>query len=99
MAPLGDAVRLVDCEQRHPAPVEQPLGALGAQPLRGQVEQVQLIGEERLLDGLPLVRILGGIEESGPDPERGQRVDLVLHQAMSGEITTPVPSRTSAGIW
>ncbi len=80
VAPLGDAVRLVDREERHLALVEEALRALGAQPLGGQVQQVQLAGEEELLDGAPLVEALGGVEEPGPHPERGERVYLVLHQ-------------------
>lgn len=69
VAPLGDTVRLVDGEERHLAPVEEPLGALGAEALGSQIEQVELVGEEGLLDGLPLVRILGRIEEAYPHPE------------------------------
>ncbi len=84
VTPLGDAVRLVDREERDRPPVEQPLGALGAQALGGQVEQVQLAAEERLLDRLPLVRVLRRVEESGPHPEGGQRVHLVLHQRDEG---------------
>ena len=45
--PLGHAVRLVDGEQRDRAAVEQPQRRLGAQPLRRQVEQVELAGERR----------------------------------------------------
>ena len=78
--PLGHAVRLVDGEQRDRAPVEQRHGGLGAQPLRGQVEQVQVAGQERGLHLAPLGRFLGGIQEAGPDAERPHGVHLVLHQ-------------------
>ncbi len=78
--PLGHAVRLVDGEQRDPAPVEQPHRRLGAQPLRRQVEQVQLAGQEGGLDLAPFARVLGGVQEPGPDAERPQGVHLVLHQ-------------------
>ena len=80
VAPLGHAVRLVDGEQRDLAAVQQPHRRLGPQPLRRQVEQVELAGQERRLDPPPLVRVLGRVEEPGPHPQRGQRVDLVLHQ-------------------
>ena len=78
--PLGHAVRLVDREQRDPAAIEQPHRRFGPQPLRRQVEQVQLAGQERRLDPPPLARLLGRVEEPGPHALRGQRVHLVLHQ-------------------
>ena len=78
--PLGHAVRLVDREQRDPAAIEQPHRRFGPQPLRRQVEQVQLARQERRLDPPPLARLLGRVEEPGPHAQRGQRVHLVLHQ-------------------
>ena len=43
-------MRLVDGEQRDRAAVQQRGGRLDAQPLRGQVEQVEFAGDERALD-------------------------------------------------
>ena len=73
-------MRLVDGEQRDRAAVEQPERGLRPQPLRRQVEQVELPGEEGRLDLAALARLLGGVEEPGPHAERRQRVDLVLHE-------------------
>ena len=80
VTPLGHAVRLIDGEQRHRAAVEQPQGGLGPQPLRRQVEQVELAVQEGVLDPAALVGILRGVEEAGPHAEHGQRVHLVLHE-------------------
>ena len=82
--PLGYAVRLVDGEQGHRAPVEQRHGGLGTQPLRGQVEQVQVAGQECGLHLAPLGRLLGRVQEAGPDAERPHGVHLVLHQRDEG---------------
>jgi hypothetical protein len=46
VAPLRDAVRLVDGEQRDAAAPEQFQRALGEQPLGGDVEQVELACEQ-----------------------------------------------------
>ena len=80
VSPLGHAVRLVDGEQRDRAAVEQPQRGFGPQPLRRQVEQVELAVHERVLDPAPLVGVLRRVEESRPHAEHGQRVDLILHE-------------------
>ena len=80
VSPLGHAVRLVDGEQRDLGPVQQAYRGLGLQPLRGQVQQVQLAGQQRVLGGPALGRVLGRVQEAGPHAQRGQRVHLVLHQ-------------------
>ncbi len=80
VSPLRHAVRLVDREQGHRAPVEQPQRRVGPQPLRGQVEQVELAVSERVLDPAPFVQILGRVQEPGSHAQHGQRVDLVLHE-------------------
>ncbi len=46
VAPLRDAVGLVDGEQRQRRAVEQTEHPLGHQPLRRDVEQVELAGEQ-----------------------------------------------------
>jgi hypothetical protein len=78
--PLRHAVRLVDGEQRDRAAVEQPQRRFGAEPLRRQVEQVQLAVHERVLDAPPRIGILGRVEEARLHAEHVQRVDLVLHE-------------------
>ena len=60
--------------------VEQPQRRLDPQPLGREVEQVELAREERRLDGAALERVLRGVEEPGAHAQRGQRVDLILHQ-------------------
>ena len=99
VAPLRHAMRLVDGEQRDPRPVEQREAARRQQPLRRDVEQVEIAGEQPLLD-------LGGFVESQRRIQH-RRVDAGLAQrrtwscisAISGETTMPQPSRSSAGIW
>ena len=78
--PLGHAVRLVDREQRDLPLLEQRDRGRRAERLGCQVEQVELAGPELGRHHLPLARILGRVEEAGPNAERPQRVDLVLHQ-------------------
>ena len=78
--PLGHAVRLVDREQRHLAPLEQPQRRVGPQPLRSQVQQVELAVQEGILDAAAGIRILGRVQEIRPHAEQPQRVDLVLHE-------------------
>ncbi len=48
-------MRLVDREQRDPPAVEQLERGLGAEPLGGEVEQVELPGQERGLNPCALV--------------------------------------------
>ncbi|CFE02616.1 Uncharacterised protein [Bordetella pertussis] len=84
MPPLRDAVRLVDGEQGDAPALEQLQAAVGQQALRRHVEQVQLAGQECLLDLARHAPILGGIEKRGPHPQFGQGVDLVLHQGDQG---------------
>jgi hypothetical protein len=73
-------VRLVDREQGDAATVEQPLGRRDAEPLRCDVQQVEVAGDERALDFLALPRLLRRVEEPRAHAERAQGVDLVLHQ-------------------
>ena len=80
VAPLGDAVRLVDGEQRDAAAFEQVRGGRNAESLGGEVEQVELAREEERLDHPAFVEVLRGVEEARADAERGERVDLILHE-------------------
>lgn len=80
VAPLGNAVRLVNCEERDfhaPQPLQK---YLTREPLGRDVEQLQL---PRAQVGIQALRLLGG--EAGVEPRRcyaacTQRVDLVFHQ-------------------
>ena len=78
--PLRHAVRLVDREHRDLGGVEQPQGGVGPQPLRREVEQVELAGPELLLDDVAGPRVLRRVEEVGADAELAQRLHLVLHE-------------------
>ena len=51
-----------------------------AEALGGEVEQVELAREEERLDHPALVEVLRRVEEGRADAERGERVDLVLHE-------------------
>ncbi len=73
-------MRLVDREQADRGLVEQAQGRGGLQPLRGQVEQVKLAGQEIGLHRRLLAAVLAGVKEASPDAERLQRVDLIVHQ-------------------
>lgn len=97
--PLGHAVRLVDREERDVAPVEQLDGRGELQPLRRQVQQVELARDELRLDDPPLVEVLRGVEEARLTPAVRSASTWSCMRAMSGEMTMPVPFRTSAGIW
>ena len=72
VAPLGDAVGLVDREQRDRHPPEQLQETLGQQPLRGHVEQIQLAGQQCPLHPRLLVARQGRVQKGGPHPELPQ---------------------------
>jgi hypothetical protein len=78
--PLRHAVRLVDGEERDPAVLQQCEAALGQEPLRRHVNEVELAFLHTALDGRGLGAAQCGIEKRGAHPQLGQRVDLVLHQ-------------------
>ena len=71
-----------------------------AEPLGGEVEQVELPAEEVRLDHPALVEVLRGVEEARPARRaRCSASTWSCMSAISGEMTTPTPGRTSAGIW
>ena len=80
MSPLRHTVRLVDREQGDDATVEQVSGGRHAKPLRREVEQIELSGDEGGLDAQALVAVLSRVKEGGPDADSGQRIDLILHE-------------------
>ena len=80
MAPLSDAVCLVDREQGDPGPTQQVQGARQDQPFRGHVEQVQLPGERPLFHRLRLVRLQCGVEVRRADPHCFEGGHLVRHE-------------------
>ncbi len=80
VAPLRDAVRLVDREERDSRLREAGEEALVVEPLRRDVQELQ----RALLQPIEDRALLGGvearIEPRGLDPVPLQEVDLVLHQ-------------------
>ena len=82
VAPVGDAVRLVDDQQ--PAGRGQPRQHLVAEagvvePLRADQQHVDLAGVDRGLDRLPLLDV-GGVDRDGADAGPLGGRDLVAHQ-------------------
>jgi len=99
VAPLRDAVRLVDREQRDGAPVQQPRRGLHAQPFRRQVEQVQLAGQEGRLHLTALLAVLRGVQEAGAHAQGGERIHLVLHQGDQRRHHNADAVPDQCGIW
>ena len=80
VAPLRDAMRLVDREQRELRAVQQIEAARGGQPLGRDVEHVELAGEQRALGGPRRIGVERRVEERCAHAQLGQRRDLILHQ-------------------
>ncbi|MNC86264.1 hypothetical protein D3C83_19090 [compost metagenome] len=87
VTPVADAVRFVDRHEAHAAGTQErdePVGTLGDQPFRRDVEQpVPLFaqpGEHRAL----LVGAQRAVEERRRDAVADKGVDLVLHQRDQG---------------
>ena len=100
VAPLRDAMRLVDGEQRDRRAFQQGQEARGQQPLRGDVQQVELASKQFPFDRSGGWRVLA----SNSGRPRARRAGAALRtwsciSAISGETTMPVPSRSSAGNW
>jgi len=80
MAPLRDAMRLVDGEPGHPEapqPVDQPLAG---QPLGRDEEQAQIAGVEPVPGLGRLALAVHRIERGGGDAGPHQLADLIAHQ-------------------
>ena len=81
VAPLRDAMRLVDREQRDAACARACRAQCGmSEALGGDVEQVERAVAQRPFDRGGLAGRQRGIERGGAHPGLAQRVDLVLHQ-------------------
>jgi hypothetical protein len=80
VAPLRDAVRLVDREQRDARIVEQVEAALRHQALGRHVDQVDFAGAHQAFDAQRFLEGLGRIQEGRAHADFFQRIDLVLHQ-------------------
>ncbi|EGY01901.1 hypothetical protein AZA_54302 [Nitrospirillum viridazoti Y2] len=84
VAPLADAVRLVQGEQADARPVQQLQEARGDQPLRRHVQQVQIAPLARPLHIQRLAPVQGGVQVGGAHTGLPQRVHLVAHQGDQG---------------
>ena len=82
--PLGDAVRLVDREQRDPRPLELGEEALVVEALGRDVQEPQRALAEPLVDRALLRRVDARVEPCRVDPASLQEVDLVFHQRDQG---------------
>ena len=80
VAPLADAVRLVDGDERDIDTLHHRLEAGKHKALRGDIEQVELAGLEVAEGAGGLFRRDRGVERRGVDASLSQRLDLVAHQ-------------------
>ena len=83
VAPLGDAVRLVNGEQGDLQGVQQAQeGPISRkQTLGGEVEQIQLSGSELVKHQALLIGVQRAVEKGSAYPVQAQGVDLVFHQS------------------
>jgi hypothetical protein len=82
MPPVRDAVGLVD--DQHPHPVDHVGEDVGpeagvVEPLGGDEEEVDVAGAHPLLDGVPVVAVLG-VDGGGPHPGPLRHLQLVAHE-------------------
>ena len=89
--PLRDAVRLVDGKERNRHPLQQPQEALGQQPLRGHITEVQVAGQQRPLHPRLFIPRQRRVQKGRPHPELPQRVHLILHQGDQRRDDDPGP--------
>ncbi len=80
VAPLRDAMRLVDRQQRDLAALEKIERVCPDQPFRRDINQPQLAARDALEHGAVFVGIVGGVERRGGDAIAAQLRDLVAHQ-------------------
>ena len=80
MAPLRYAVRLVDREQGDPCAGQHREASRGQQSLRGDVEQIEVAGEQASLDRGRIVPRERGVQHRRIDAGVEQSRDLVAHQ-------------------
>ncbi len=84
VAPLRDAMRLIDGEQGDPGAAEHRQAARRDQTFRGDVEKVEFAGEQLPLDLVGFVPRQGGIQHRRLDARFQQARDLVAHQRDQG---------------
>jgi hypothetical protein len=80
VSPLGDAMSLVDREERDGRPLEEGQEALVVEPLRRDVQQLQRAAVQLPGDLLDLRRRQRRVQPRRRDPPPSQGIDLILHQ-------------------
>ena len=78
--PFRNAVRLINRQQRDFHPPQSLGKRLAREPLRRDVEQLQLPLAQVRIHPLRLLRREAGVESRRRDPARPQRIDLIFHQ-------------------
>ena len=84
MAPLADAVRLIDHQEVRREIAHGPAELAGAQALGRDVEQLQLAGRKVLEHLSPGRRREGAVDEGGGYALGAERIDLVFHEGDEG---------------
>ena len=92
-------MRLVDGEERDRRALEQRQRAVLQQALRRDVEQVELAGANARSTACCSGQLCEELRKAARTPASFSASTWSCMSAMSGETTTPVPARTSAGIW
>ena len=80
VAPLADAMRLVDGEQRERRPLQQVQEARRGETLRRDIDEVEPALAHRPLDARPLAAVERRVEGRRLHPVLDERGHLVLHQ-------------------
>src|SRR5713101_3652166 len=99
MAPLGNAMGLVDGEKRNGEALQPVHGVAKGDALRRQIEQLVFAAGGLLEDVGALVRESRGVQAGGGMPIWRSCATWSCISAMSGEITTAVRASSTAGSW
>ena len=84
MAPLGDAVRLVDGQEGYGKPGEEVAEGGDMEPLGGHQEELGLTFQGSMEDLPGFFRRQGRVEEVGPEPGLPGPSHLVFHEGDEG---------------
>ena len=99
VAPLRDAMRLVDGDQRQLA-LGQHLGKSGhAQPLRRDEQELQIAVADNRAHLTRRAALQAGVNARHAQAQRRSLAAWSSISAISGEITSAVPPRAMAGNW
>ena len=98
-APRRHAMRLVDDDEPERQPGDRIQHLLGHQPLRREIEQLDLTVGDAGASWRRSRPVLRRIDGFGGNAGKLQRGHLVPHQATSGDTTMVSPSSARAGTW